>query len=276
MIAIDLDGTLLDESKKIHKKNIDILRKINDKGIEIVIATGRRYWSAKDLINGIGIDLVIMANNGNIVREIANDRLLTTKYLEINDFYTLVKEGRRKGLYPIIHVNHFHDGYDIMIELDIDNTKYSSYMTKNQDRYKKIDDFLNYKDSKVLVACFVGDINELEEFERMIKISYPNKYNSHIMTKLTAVEGLLEIMNPLGTKWLNIKEYALRKGIYPDEIIAIGDDNNDIDMIKEAGLGIGMKNSSPKVKTIADIITDTTNDEAGVGDILSKVLELDI
>lgn len=275
MIAIDLDGTLLDENKRIHRENIDVLRRLHNNGVEIVIATGRRYWSAKRLVKEIGIDLVIMANNGNIVREIFDDKLLLTKYLELDDFYTLVRESRKKGLYPVVHVDHYHEGYDMMIELDIDNIKYSSYMTKNQDRYKRIDDFLNYKEAKVLVACFAGDVKELEEFDQRIKALYPNKYHSHIMTKLTTVGGLLEIMNPLGSKWISIKEYASNKGVNPEEIIAIGDDNNDIEMIRGAGLGIGMKNGSPRVKEVADIITDKFNNEAGVGDILKKVLKLD-
>lgn len=276
MIAIDLDGTLLNDNKKIRKENIDLIRKINDNGIEIVIATGRRYWSAKNLTKEIGIDIVIMANNGNIVRKVSDDRLLITKYLKLDDFYTLVEQGRKKGLYPIVHVNHYHEGYDMMIEMDIEDIKYSSYMNKNQDRYKQIEDFLNYKDGKVLAVCFSGDIDKLEKFEKMIKGLYPSKYNSHIMSKLTIVGGLLEIMHPLGSKWLSIKEYAFDKGIYPKEIIAIGDDNNDIEMIKEAGLGIGMKNGSPKVKEAADVITDKTNNEAGVAHILREVLKLDI
>lgn len=273
MLAIDLDGTLLNEEKKLTVENINTLKKIHNKGVEIVIATGRRYWSAKSLTKDLNINLVIMANNGNIVRKVYNDEVLVTKYLNESDFYTLIKRGRERGMHPILHVDHYEQDYDIIIEFDVNNEKYSSYMAKNLDRYKKIDDFLSYKDSKVLAVCYLGDIKNLEEFESFIKNSYPKKYSSHIMSKLTIAGGLLEIMNPMGSKWLSLKEYAFEKGIKPKEIIAIGDDNNDIEMLKNAGLGISMKNASKKVKEVADIITEQTNNESGVSKVLNKVFK---
>ncbi|MTI47027.1 HAD family hydrolase [Sporosalibacterium faouarense] len=272
LIAIDLDGTLLNDEKKIPKLNIEILQELYKKGLEIVIATGRRYWSAKDLIQELKLDLVVLGNNGNIVRETKDDTLIVTKYMDMNDFYNLVKEGRKVGLFPILHVDHYHDGYDMLIELDPEHSKYSSYMSKNLKRYKRVNDFLDYKDANVLVACFMGDVEELKSFEKHLKKSYPNRYNSHIMSQLTMPGGLLEIMNPKGSKWLTLKDYAVGKGIKSEEIIAIGDDNNDIEMIRRAGLGIGMKNGSDKVKKVADIITKKTNNEGGVGEILREVL----
>lgn len=274
LIAIDLDGTLLNDEKQIPNNNVNILRNINNIGVEIVIATGRKYRSAKELIKALELNLVVMANNGNIARNTTNDKVLVTKYLNPADFYTLVKEGRKEGLHPIVHVDHYNEGYDIIIELDAEELKYSPYMSKNLDNYKSVDDFLNYKDAKVLAVCYVGNTEKLEKFQQIIRNECPNKYSSHIMSKLTIAGGLLEVMNPLGSKWLSLREYALEKGIRPEEIIAIGDDNNDIEMIKKAGLGIGMKNGSHGAKEAADIITDKSNNEGGVGEILKKVFKL--
>ncbi len=272
LVALDLDGTLLTDDKKISKENIDVLKRINDLGVEIVIATGRRYWSAKQLTTELGFDFVVMANNGNIARKISDEKLLLTKYLDTRDFYTLIKEGRKRGLYPIIHVDHYADGYDIIIEYEIHSSKYGSYMSKNLDRYKKMDNSLNYKEGKVLAVCYVGDLTDLKEFEKFIKTTYPKRYSSHIMSKLVISGGLLEIMNPLGSKWISLKEYASGKDIKTEEIIAIGDDNNDIDMIKNSGLGIAMKNGSQKAKETADLVTKKSNNEAGVGHVLQELL----
>jgi len=70
LIAIDLDGTLLDDRKNIPKDNVLVIRELIDRGYEIVIATGRRYWEAKELIKDIDRNMVILANNGNIVRDL--------------------------------------------------------------------------------------------------------------------------------------------------------------------------------------------------------------
>ncbi len=69
LIAIDLDGTLLDDHKEISKENIQLINKLIERDYEVVIATGRRYWSAKELTKTINKPLVILANNGSIVRE---------------------------------------------------------------------------------------------------------------------------------------------------------------------------------------------------------------
>ena len=81
-------------------------------------------------------------------------------------------------------------------------------------------------------------------------------------------------MNPLGCKWLSLSEYAKEKDIAKEEIITIGDDNNDAEMIKNAGCGIAMKNASEGVKQVADIITEKDNNESGLSFELRKILDL--
>lgn len=274
LVAIDLDGTLLTEEKVVPSENANVLRSLSDKGIEIVIATGRRYWSARHFVSQIGLKLMVVANNGSILRNMKDDSLVLQKYLDKSDFHTLIKEGRERNLYPVIHADHFDEGYDIMIELDRQDEKYSSYLYDIPDRYKKIEDLLLYEDPRVLSVVFPGELNELKEFYDTLNKSYYGKYCSHILTSLSKVGPILEIMGPLGSKWKTLFDYTREKGISKEEIIAIGDDDNDIEMIKKAGLGIGMKNASPGVKQVADIITDKTNDECGVGHILTKIFNL--
>ncbi|MCR2045053.1 Cof-type HAD-IIB family hydrolase [Anaerosalibacter massiliensis] len=279
LIAIDLDGTLLTDDKRISEENLETLKKAIDRGYEIVIATGRRYWSAKEKVKNIDSELVIMANNGNIVRRMKDDEILIQKYLNIDDFHILVEEGKKKGLYPIVHVDGYDDGYDMIIELDKDNFKYHNYLADNIDRFKKVKNVFKVSNPKVLAVVYMGIKKELEEFYLYLIDKYPEKYNSHIMYNLTGSHindrvGLLEVMNPCGTKWLSLEEYGMKKGILPEEIIAIGDDNNDIAMIKNAGLGIAMKNATEMTKKVSDIITKKNNNENGVAHTLKWVLKL--
>ncbi len=274
LVAIDLDGTLLTEEKRIPSKNADVLRALLDRGIEIIIATGRRYWSARKFMREINMNLTVVANNGTIIRSMDNDKAILNKYLDREDFYALVREGREKGLYPIIHVDHFDEGYDILIELDKEHEKYSSYLYDIPDRYKQIEDLLLYENPRVLSVVFPGDINLLKDFYGLLNETHKDKYCSHILTSLSKVGPILEIMGPLGSKWKTLSDYARQKGINEEEIVAIGDDDNDIEMIQNAGLGIGMKNASPGVKKVADIITEKTNDECGVAHVLTNIFKL--
>ena len=218
--------------------------------------------------------MVILANNGNIVRETEKDEIIIEKYLNIEDFQTVVERGKQKDLHPIIHVDNYENGYDMIVELDIKNDSYGNYFSPDEKRYKRVNSYLDIKDEKILAVVYLGEKKKMEEFYLDINKNYPNKYNVHIVENIRAAEALLEIMNPLGCKWQSLQEYARERGIREDEIIAIGDDNNDTPMIKNAGLGIAMKNASKDVKKIADIITEKDNNDSGVAFELKKVLNL--
>ncbi len=99
-------------------------------------------------------------------------------------------------------------------------------------------------EDRILAVVYAGNREELVNFHLDISKRYPNRYSSHVMENIVIAEALLEVMNPLGNKWLSLSEYAKEKGVAEKEIIAIGDDNNDIQMIKNAGCGIAMKNAS--------------------------------
>ena len=273
LIAIDLDGTLLNDDKKIPLENIIMVENLIEKGYEVVIATGRRYWSAKDLVKVINNDMTILANNGNIVRNSENDEVLNAKYIDLEDFRIIMKEGKKRNLYPIIHVDAYEEGYDILIELENENKNYFNFL-KGEKRLKQINNYMEIIDHNILAVVYAGFKSELNSFHLDINKKYPNIYNTHVMENITVSEALLEIMNPFGTKWHSLSEYAMSKGIKTEEIITIGDDNNDIGMIENAGLGIAMKNASLSVKSVSDIITKKDNNESGVAFELKRVLNV--
>ncbi|WP_069649054.1 HAD family hydrolase [Caloranaerobacter ferrireducens] len=274
LLAIDLDGTLLTDDKRMLEENKKVLIALSKKGLEIIIATGRRYWSAKNFAKELGIELTILANNGNIIRRISDDRVLVTKYLEKEDFHQIVKKGRSIGLHPILHVNHYEEGYDLLIEEDEEGNKYSNYVKKNIIRHKKIKNILDYEESKILVICYESSYETLRKFEKKIHKECPRKFNTHILLNGSDIGPILEIMSLKGSKWLSLRDYAKDKGINESQIIAIGDDNNDVEMVKKAGLGIAMKNGTDKVKKAADIITKKTNNEAGVAQVLKEIFKI--
>lgn len=272
MVAVDLDGTLLNDEKWISKENLKLMGELADKGYEIVIATGRRYWSAKQLTEKINRPLVILANNGNVVRETTTDKTIITKYLDLDDFKLLIREGRKKGLHPIVHVDKYEKGYDIIIEMDKNNKNYHNYLRWAEKRYREVDSYLELKDSRILVVVYAGTKEDMEHFHLEIREKYPQKYSSHVMENIQMSEALLEVMNPMGCKWLSLLEYATMRGVDKSEIIAIGDDNNDIEMIQNVGCGIAMKNATEGTKQVADIITERDNNESGVAFELRKLL----
>ena len=93
LIALDLDGTLLTDNKEITKENLDTIYQLIDKGYEVVIATGRNYYSARTITNNIRKHLIYICNNGNIVRDTIDDRVLASSYLNPVDSKIILQEG---------------------------------------------------------------------------------------------------------------------------------------------------------------------------------------
>lgn len=275
MIAIDLDGTLLTDDKRITEINKKVLKEITKKGIEIVIATGRRYYSAKMFSKRLGItDMTILANNGTIVRNIKDDKIQVEKYIDDLDFYRLVEAGNRVDLTPITHVNKYIEGYDMIGELEKTSFRYHNYIQKIEKRYKKVDNLLYVQNPNALSVVFPAERIQLEKFRKNIEDIGEGKYNIYLMDKLVGVSPILEIIRANCSKWHSIEEYATIKNINKKEIISIGDDMNDLEMIVNSGLGIAMKNATEEIKGRANIVTDRDNNNSGLGYVLSDIFSI--
>lgn len=271
LVAIDLDGTLLTDEKTLTKENIDVLKKISDLGYEVVIATGRNYYSARELTKEIWDSTVYICNNGSVARNSKNNHRLFSNYINKEDFITIMEAGIERNLYPMIHVDYYDEGYDVVC---IEDSKFLNNLNKNIIRYQIVEDYLDDSIDRILAMVYPGEKEVLTDFHSYIIKKFPNRYNSHIMENMVLSRALLEVMNPMGNKWYSLKKYAKSKGIRTKEIIAIGDNNNDIEMIKNAGLGIAMKNGEDLAKSVADIISQKNNNDSGVGFELKRVLNI--
>lgn len=272
LIAIDLDGTLLNDEKYIPEENIDIINKLCNSGYEVVFATGRRYLAAREFIDCFKQDLVIVANNGNMVRHTKDDQLIFASYLDNSLLEFVLEQGKKIDIHPTIHVNKFEDGIDMVFELEQNDHRYHNYL-ENETRVEKLENFLN-EDLKILSIVYLGNYDKLRKLYDKINLDCPKDYQMYLMQNIFLAEALLEVVKPNSGKWDSVKNYAETKGIKPEEILAIGDDANDIEMIKNAGLGIAMNNAVEGVKIVADIITKYDNNNCGVSKVLTEVLSL--
>lgn len=272
LIAIDLDGTLLNDEKNIPSENIKIINELINKGYEVVFATGRRYLAARQFIDCFKEDLVIVANNGNMVRHTRGDELIHAEYLQSECLEFVINEGKKLDLHPTIHINKFEQGVDMVFELEREDERYHKYLI-GEDRALRVDDFLK-EDLKVLSIVYLGDYKKLETLNNKILSAYPENYTTYLMQNIALADGLLEVVKPNSSKWKSLIRYANSIGIEKSEILAIGDDANDVEMIEEAGFGISMKNGVEKLKGVADAISEFNNNDAGVARELRKLLSL--
>lgn len=274
LIAFDLDGTLLNDEKTVNRRNLQVIRKLQEDGIEIVIATGRGYMSAKNLIRDIEGDLICIGNNGTIVRNLKDNKLIDAKHMEIEDIIKLVKIGDRFKLDPIIHINEFDNGYDVMIR-ELENRSTNKVRLSTSDlRMRQVGEF--GKDN-LTTALQIAYFDRKKDLTRMHEETFKmgkGRFNSHILTNVDSAEAILEYLPMNVSKWSTLKDYAKSQGISPKEIISFGDDNNDKEMLTMSGLGIAMKNANNTIKSISDIVTEEDNNADGIYQELVRIFDL--
>ena len=175
MVVLDLDGTLLDDDKLISDKNVYVLNELHKQNVHIVIATGRNYYMAKTLTERIKfVEPVILANNGAVVRRF-DDSFIESNYLDFSIFENIYELGLKHNLNPVIHVDEYHEGYDIIYECENYDEVYLGYIKKDYERARH-KQFNANKVHNILSVCYFNEYHKLIPFKNDIE-KMPGRFN---------------------------------------------------------------------------------------------------
>ncbi len=266
MIALDLDGTTLDSEGHITDYTKRVLEDVIQKGVHVVISTGRVYTAIpKEVLEIRGISYII-TSNGAVIRDAESGEVFYGNYLSksaINGAIELAKledlrleafwDGRAfidRKLYEHIELNGLENrnaDYVLSTRTPIDNLY--DQMLMNSDRIENINVFFSSIDRLEAVRPHLQALSEAT-------ITSAFRYNIEIGGPTTSKRDALEVL-------------LARLGISTDELMCCGDAPNDIEMIKLAGLGVAMGNAWGNTKDFADYIT-ASNDEDGVAMAIEK------
>lgn len=265
LVALDLDGTLFDNSSRISKRNLTAIRSITDKGIHVVISTGRPFEGIPfDQIKGTGINYAITANGsgiyeistGKCLYENAMDEELVTpilNFLLTRDIHMDAFIGG-KGYTPVqcvetaqkLTVPSSIKNYIITTRTRLDNIL--QYIHENQLKVQKMT--LNF------YPAADGTLIDRETVRKFL-VSNPS------ITTVCGGYNNLEFTRADANKGVGLRKLAEILGVNPDATMAIGDTENDLAIIEAAGIGVAMGNATDAVKARADYVT-TTNTKDGV------------
>lgn len=259
MVAFDLDGTLLNDKKQVSEEHQKLMRKINEDFV-FTISTGRRYYSAKEFIAPIIDDLTIICNNGALIKSFKDDKCHSSHFLSYDLLTKVYEKIDSKKLNALIAID--HELYDVA------GVKDSYTITGPDKRYygdriKLIDKLENIKDERIISVIVHGKKEDLICLRESLERDCPESFNIYLMKIPGAEIYILEIHERHCSKWKSVVEYAKTLDIKPEEIICVGDSQNDREMIEHAGLGIAMVNALDEIKEIADVVTEFDNNDGG-------------
>lgn len=268
MVVMDMDYTLLPKDKQITKRSREALAKAMEKGVKVVLATGRIYTSARVYAKLIGIHTPIIASNGAIIREEITNDTIYKSILPDEMIKEMVRLCRQEGLYCHLYTM---------------KTVYTEKIANISKSYEKWNATL--KDEEKIDIQVLSDIEEVIQKEKgnILKAVVVDEDSEKIMRirneiletgKVSVSQSLkdnLEVMNYGVSKGNSVKILSEIYGIEREEIIAMGDNENDISMIEYAGLGVAMANAEECLIQRADYITDSC-EEDGVAKVIEKFI----
>ena len=269
LLCIDMDGYILSSSnKEISERSLKDIKVASEKGVKIVVCTGRVFTSANFYSELIGIKAPVIASNGAYIREKDRDEVIYKGLLGIDNCKKVLSVCRKYGLYP-----HYNTSNTIFTEKIIYSSKYYSELNKtlpeiNRLKIELIDDWENTFEihKNEILKCIAQDTDD-----EKIQMAKSELQEIESVEVVSSVSNNFEVMNKGVSKGKAVEILAEYYGITKDEVMCIGDNENDISMIKFAGIGVAMGNGSASIKEIANFVTDT-NDNEGVAKAIEKFI----
>lgn len=282
-IAVDIDGTLLNSNGQLSNRTIDTIKKVTNKGVNVVLTSGRVTGSVKTIADKISANNYIICDNGASIYDVKNEKTIWSKEIDKDVVIELINICIENNIYYMVFTDK-----EIIVK-DLRHMALAFYKQRHncndeatgitQFKYAGLD-YIKNNDRPIrrIVVCdqdrviYNSIVNKLKQFDGVELMAAPHVSNKIIKEgneKIVLSYSYAEILPKGVNKWTAIKELIKEINIKDEEVIAIGDNFNDIHMIQNAGLGIAMNNGTSVAKQVARVIAPS-NDEDGVAHVLER------
>ncbi len=263
LIACDLDETLIKPDRTIDSRDIEAIKKLKDLGVKFVLATGRGYNTVQGTLKELDLfdeaNQYVISYNGGAITENKDNRLLHFEGISFEKAEELYKRGLN---------------YDVVIHVYTRDAVYAYNLTDDEKRYVQnrqemievFDQNLDFLKGQEIVKVLYTNT----DFEYLQSIDRDLKDITYDMDVSYSSNRYIEFNHKGVNKGAGLKKLADLLHVDIQDTIAIGDNYNDLSMIKDAGLGVGVQNAAPGIKPDCDYITTATCEEGAVCEVIEK------
>ena len=286
LVAIDLDGTMLNSYGEVTENTKRVIKETIKKGTEVVIASGRTIDSIKAIANEIESNNYMIAGNGAVVYDIKNDDIIYEKYIPKSKAQQIMKICEENSIFYSVYTNKTilttSLRYNVLYYYK-ENLKKEESKKTNITIVENIPEYIKNMQDEKIMKIFICDktqsifnsiIRKLETIKdvEILDVSHMSRKVIKQGTEEVPIEYYYtEISMENVDKWYALEFLINKLNVNKNEVITIGDNMNDKKMIQEAGMGITMNGSTPKVTSVANFITED-NDNEGVAKALEKFI----
>jgi Cof subfamily protein (haloacid dehalogenase superfamily) len=269
LIALDIDGTLLNSRWEIPPANDAAIAEATRRGIEVALVTGRRYDFALPVAQGIASPLTLIVNNGALVR--SKDGHTHLRHLLAKDTARQVLECTRAWRDGAAIVFDRPQANQVILEtIDWDDQARGPYYVRNREFMAEAKPLESCLIEDPIQVMFTGTVAAMREAETILRNSPASQDFALAVTLYEKKDfSMIDVIHPSVSKGSTLEEWAVLRGYAREEILAVGDNHNDMEMLSYAGIPVVMENGVAALKTRGWHVT-SSNDEDGVAAAIER------
>jgi Cof subfamily protein (haloacid dehalogenase superfamily) len=281
LLALDLDGTLLNSRGKISEENKTAIRRAEERGVLVTIATGRRFRDARPVALEIGFNAPIVTHNGALLKYAESLETVEFSLLMNRTVHEILRVGKRFGGDALVSVDPHGHGtllYDTVSDENVPLKKYIAWAKTlhGSDAEESVRHVASLEriveHTEVVHISFSGSCAPMSELQKVLEDELQDTVNilATIYPRLDFT--LLDILPPDASKGVGVEKLALRHGFSVENVMVCGDNFNDLEMLEFAGTPVVMGNAAPELQEREDFYTTLSNDENGVASAIERFI----
>ena len=243
LLALDVDGTLLDPDGELRDTVRQAVIAARQAGLRVILCTGRRFRSTRPVAQELQLDGPVVVHNGALVKDVTSAETLHCHPLP----ETLCRRGLevlRQLAPPLIYIDAFHEEVDILSEpMEHLHPFQQEYLQDNIPYCRFVDDLAATPLSGVVMLSIMAEADRLQALRPAVENALAGQGHTKMILNKNFRGHILEVLPAAVSKWQALERLMAAEGLTADDVIAIGDDYNDLEMIRGAGLGIAMGNA---------------------------------
>lgn len=270
-----MDGTVCDSRHRVTAATVAAIGRVREAGIRVLLATGRRYRDTLPVTAALGIDGPVITASGALVKDSRDHATLSRAAFDADVLVGALGMIVDRGHEPIVYTDSYADGFDFHCRALPDTVGpwkgVDEYLERNRSLAAIRPDLERAPPVGVFAGFTMGSREAMLDLEATLHASWPGRLSLHTIRSPRYLEWMCEIAPAGVTKWSGIGTIAARLGVGAEEICAVGDDVNDLPMIRHAGLGIAMGNATAPVRDAADLVVASA-DDGGIEEVANLLL----
>ncbi len=277
LLALDVDGTILDRSGKLDPLVGNALREVSDAGVKVVLCTGRRFRRASAIAAALGSETPMVCNSGALVKCPASARTLWRADHPAEHTRVILEVIEQAGIPALSFLDADLNGPDFVTAAHPSGCPLFDHYLESNAGFGLIDpdwrSGVTQESAGHFHVCGAGSREAMARIETLLHQRLPEaKFRTFVQKSPNYVAWMCEVLRGDASKWTALRTLSDAWGIDPLSICAVGDDANDVPMIAAAGWGVAMGHAEPEIRRHAHWIAPT-NAEHGVVDVVKIVLE---